>query len=654
MESSSARFAESIVGTHRAVSRVQLLLPNVGGGVPQFGSAPTGGLELPLLDGDITMNSTADIKATLSVTIPGDYWDEVAPFGAELFCERGVDFGDGTRELIPLGYYRIEGASQDRSPYGPIRVDADDRSSAFAQIRIIYPYQVPAGTTHRQLFNTLVNGSTDLTAATIATYGMYPGKAMTILWDRAGYDPDAATITSGPVVDDSVSDFLSKLVAGKGAVIRFRTTGEMSIERRDPDLTAPADFVLREGATGTLVQASRSINRTGVINMVRATGSDPAHQTGYRLSYITDPNSPLRWNGPFGPSVRYYASPVLTTSDEADAAAETILGHSTGLPTEQSLWAIPDPRVRPLDVAGAIVGNLAPVNQVVDEITIPLVGDSPLLVKTRTLNTVPVNPTDPEPPVVPIPDDPDPADPGGGDPGGGGSPTPGGGDPTDGVQAALMLGWGSIIDGDECTGTGRPTGGKWGLYDGAGHDGNGRRVASAWNYHDGILTCHGDGNGNTGGAAFQRGSYGYRLECRVRVYSTANDGGDHYHPVLILWPDSDNWPAGAEYDYFECDEGDTSPVGGFMHLPNHTPYRQDQFSIPADITQWNNYACEWNPVAQTLKQWTNGVLCYNGSGRVAQAPGPMHPTMQLDHFGGDPRSANFDLAWMRIYNKPNA
>jgi hypothetical protein len=645
METSSLRFAESIVGTHRAISRVQLIPAGL---VPQFGPAPTGGLELPLIDGDIAMNSTADIKATLSATIPGDYWSEVQPFGGELFCERGVDFGDGTRELIPLGYYRIGKISQDRSPYGPIQIDADDRSAAFAQVRIIYPYQIPVGTTHRQLFTTLVNGSTDLTAATIATYGMYPGKPMTILWDLAGYDPDATTISTGAVVDDLVSDFLSKLVAEKGAVVRFLATGEMSIERRDPDLTAPADFTLREGRTGTLIQASRSVDRTGVINMVRANGSDPAHLTGYRLSYLTDANSPLRWNGPFGPSVRYYASPVLTTSAEADAAAETILGHSTGLPTEQSLWAIPDPRVRPLDVAGAIVGNLAPVNQVVDEVTIPLAGDAPLLVKTRTLNTVPVNPTDPEPDPGTIPDDPDPTDPGT-DP-----PTTGGGDATDGTQAALLLGWGTRIAGDECTGTGRPPSNLWGLYDGVGHDGNGRRSPSAWNYHDGLLTIHGDQGGTTGGAAFRYSNYGYRVEVRARAYATGAGSGSQYHFVLILWPDSDQWPQGAEYDFWEGNVGDAD-ADAFLHLPNHQPYRQDQATVPASPSEFHNYAIEWNPAAQTLRCYVDGVRFYNGSGRVAQAPGPMHLTAQLDNFGGSShKEANMDIAWVRVYARPNA
>jgi hypothetical protein len=89
-----------------------------------------------------------------------------------------------------------------------------------------------------------------------------------------------------------------------------------------------------------------------------------------------------------------------------------------------------------------------------------------------------------------------------------------------------------------------------------------------------------------------------------------------------------------------------------MHLPNHTPYRQDHFTFPVDPTTWFNMACEWNPRAKTLKAWCNGVQVYSGSGRVAEAPGPMRPTFQLDHFGGRPRRAKFDMAFLRIYGKP--
>jgi hypothetical protein len=98
--------------------------------------------------------------------------------------------------------------------------------------------------------------------------------------------------------------------------------------------------------------------------------------------------------------------------------------------------------------------------------------------------------------------------------------------------------------------------------------------------------------------------------------------------VLILWPDSDQWPQGAEYDFSECDNVGEPPADVALPCTCRTtqPYRQDQASIKSTSPKWHNYACEWDPRRQTLKQWTDGVQVYDGKGRVAQAPGPMHLT----------------------------
>lgn len=636
----SDRFRDAIGGTHRAVARVRLLR------TIQFGANPVGGIELPLLSADVRRNATSDIKATLTAVVPGDYFDQLQPYGVELFAERGVDFGDGTREFVPQGYFRVDQLEQNSMPYGPVSVDASDRIAQLIQCRVIYPYQVVAGTSHRSVFDTLVNGQTTGSG----TYGMYVGVTMPIDWSEAGYDPDAETVPTDVVVDDSVYEFLAKLVDARGCVITARRTGELAVVNRNPPIDAAPDIVLREGRTGTLVAARRRISREGVVNIVRATGSNPDVQTGYRLAYINDPLNPLYWQGPFGPSVRYYASPVLTTSEAADAAAESILARSTGLPIEQGLWIVPDPSIDPLDVARVEVATLAPGTHVLDELTVPLTGGGAVEGRTRTLNTVPQNPTDPEPDPGPQPDpEPDPGDP---DPDPGPGPQPGGGDPSDGRQAGVERAWGSIIAGDEFNYNGRPDPAKWGLYDGPGHAGNGRRSPGAFSVHDGMMTIHGE-NKVSGGTAFtHRTGRGYRCEIRARVYNTGG-GNDRYHPVLILWPDSDQWPEGAEYDFMECDEG-TGQFGLYMHLPNHSPYRQDYEGFPLDINNWHNYACEWNPDARTLKAFVDGEQVYSGSGRVADAPGPMHLTIQLDDFGGNPRPCNFDIAWVRVYNRPNA
>lgn len=637
----SDRFLETVQGSHRAVARARICR------TPQFGPDPAGDF-VPLLSGQVRHLGSSDVKAQLRATLPGEYWDDLQPYGVELFVERGVAFGDGQEEYVPQGYFPVRRASQASQPHGPIDVDCDDRTRrAIDTCRVVYPYQVPTGTSHRQIVDRLINGNPS-GAGTYGVYGAQGGPKVPIIWDDAGYDPDV-TVGGSVVVEDSGYEFLAKLVATRGATLRFRPTGELEVIASSPAVDAPPVYALRQGRTGTLKRASRSTSDEGVYNIVRATGSDPAVQTGYRLAYITDETSPLRWSGPIGPRVRYYASPLLSTSEEADQAAETVLAKSTGLPTNRSYWTVPNPALRPLDVVSVPTGAGFSTD-VLDEVVVPLVGGGETELRTRTLNPlgqVEVD-LDPEPtPPPPPPPGPTP------DPGGTPGPTPGGGSGADGVQAALLNNWGPIVAGDEFVGNTIDTG-KWGLYNSPGHGGNGTRRAAAFSQNNGILTITGDNNNQSGGAAFRYSSYGYRVECRIRVYRDGDSPGrgDRYHPVLILWPSNDDWPGGAEYDFYECDEGDARGAG-FMHLPNHTPYRQDHFTFANDNTQFFNMACEWNPRARTLKTWRNGELVYDGRGRVAEAPGPMHLTFQLDHFGGNPRRAKFDMAWARIYARPN-
>jgi hypothetical protein len=154
----SDRFLDTISGTHRAVSRALLLTST------QFGATPAG-IELPILDGDVKLAAVADVKSTLELTVPGDFWAQNQPYGAEIWVARGVKFGDGTEELVPLGYFRIDDIEQDDAPYGPVRLSCSDRTSQIKQNRVLYPFQVPVGYTHRQLFERLVNGRNSSTGA---------------------------------------------------------------------------------------------------------------------------------------------------------------------------------------------------------------------------------------------------------------------------------------------------------------------------------------------------------------------------------------------------------------------------------------------------------------------------------------------------------
>jgi hypothetical protein len=218
----------------------------------------------------------------------------------------------------------------------------------------------------------------------------------------------------------------------------------------------------------------------------------------------------------------------------------------------------------------------------------------------------------------------------------------------DGVQAAVTMGWGTPMWGDEFEYTGRPDGNKWGLYDGPGHVGNGLRRPSAWTVANGVCTCFGDAGGTTGGMAFKQSRQFYRVECRARMYETSpGSSGSQYHPVLLLWPDSDRWPNDGELDYMETDIGQPD-IDAFMHHPA-TSVIQDHYSKNLDITVWHNYALEWR--SGLLIGYVDGVEWFRDSGSWVSNIPAMHETVQLDNFGGSThKPAVLELMFFRAYS----
>ena len=284
----SDRFLDAATGSHRVVVRVQVLPTDT---MPQFGPNPVGGIELPLLDGDVKLTSTQDVNGTCDFSISGDYWELLQPYGAELFVERGIAYGDGTAEYVPCGYYGIEEISQDKAPSGPVRVSGADRSRRLQRNRVVYPLQFPADTSHRSIFEALVNGVT-LVGTDLANYPTFMGSTIPITF--VDYDGNTAKIATSLTCEDDAFAFLAKLADTKGCVLRFDRHGELRVELRNIPPGAPAVYTVRGGPGGNLVAASRKVTRDGIYNYVVARGSDPANPTGYRLAFNEDETSPLR------------------------------------------------------------------------------------------------------------------------------------------------------------------------------------------------------------------------------------------------------------------------------------------------------------------------------------------------------------------------
>lgn len=240
---------------------------------------------------------------------------------------------------------------------------------------------------------------------------------------------------------------------------------------------------------------------------------------------------------------------------------------------------------------------------------------------------------------------------------GGDTPPPDPGGSSD--EAGITQSWGTPIYSSDFNNPAEITNpANWGLYDGPGHAGNGTRDPERISVTGGLLRIQATAGGSSGGMAQQLSQQYGRWEVRCRAYSTGGTNGqEQYHPVLIIWPDSEAWPDDGEYDFWEVFVGDPG-AGAFLHYPHpNLPVQQEHATksgvSPAD---WHNYAFEWQP--GFLKGYIDGVLWYTYSGGAGPAGRRNIQTMpsgslriQLDNFGGSPhRPANMDMEWVRVWD----
>lgn len=358
----SAQFLDAVRGSHQLVTRVTLLTSF------QTGVTPVG-TTLLVVDGDVTLDSSADVRGTVAVTVDGnDAFTRVptgalTPYGNELFVERGVQYGVGNREFVSQGYYRIYEVEQSGEPDSPIRLTGRDRMSGIIDARLLGPVQFVAGTSISSIFSTLVGE-------------VYP--TATITYD---FNAAATTISRSQIADEDRYGFLLDLVRSRGKVMFWNYAGVLRVQDA-PDATDVV-FDVDAGAHGVLISLDRTLNRDGVYNAVVAVGQAPDEVTPVRaVALDMNPNSPTFWNGRFGKVPRYYFSTFLTNTGQASTAAQKILERSIGLPYNVNFTMVPNPALEPLDPI-RVVHEDGYENHIIQQLVIPLIADRPMTGQTR-------------------------------------------------------------------------------------------------------------------------------------------------------------------------------------------------------------------------------------------------------------------------------
>lgn len=329
MRAVSDNFLNAIRGAHKAVFRATIVNPG------QTGVTPIG-TEVLVGGGTVNFSTTSDVNATLDLTAfidwPGAPTSLGAPYGQEVFVERGVQYANGTKEYVGLGYFRIDQVEQDSTPNGSVRITGSDRMANVRDGRNSTPVQFSTG------------------ASVGAVIDFAVGEVVPGLVSVYDFDAYNTFLTSDHILDEDRLKFVTELVQAYGKVAYFDYSGKLRV-KTPPAPNSVGVYAVNAGRDGVLVSMKRTISRDGVYNAVVARGEPAGEQPPVQaIAYDADPKSPTVWGGPFGKVPRFFSSSFMTTPDQCMAAATQMLLSARGVPYAVNLGAVPNPALEGWDV----------------------------------------------------------------------------------------------------------------------------------------------------------------------------------------------------------------------------------------------------------------------------------------------------------------
>jgi hypothetical protein len=322
----STRFLTAIADPHTPLFTAQVFLAT-GGVVP-----------LDIIGGSVTVDRGQTVRRTCSVTvadtslIPRTATDKLATFGAQLRISRGVDYRDGTSELVPLGVFRIDSVDGDIDT-GPVTISGKSLECVISDDKFTAPYRASG------------NAVASITALILRSL------------------PSASVITGATVVDATIGartwdvqgdpwSAVAEIAAVIGAEAYADADGVFVIAVLPDPLSVPPVWTIGAGEGGAYISATRGMTADGVFNAVLASGENTEANVPPVSALVVDadPTSPTYWSGPFGHRPTFYSSATLTTTLACTSAATLLLRAAVAPNASANISALPNPALEPGDV----------------------------------------------------------------------------------------------------------------------------------------------------------------------------------------------------------------------------------------------------------------------------------------------------------------
>ena len=367
----SDRFITTIHGTHKVVTKAELW---------SSGQMQLLNPSLAVVSGSVTVDRTANVRRTASIQIVDDAnlfplvggggQSGLEPYGNEVALYRGVEYGDGSQELMPLGVFPINATTLSESQSGrAVTLDLTDRSRLVSESKLISTYNINTGTSFLTAAQNLVDFA--------LPYDVPVDK------DVEAITP---TTTGEPIAyheQDDPWQAVQQLCAAVGLEVFFGPTGRLRIrDVPNPTVGAPL-FTYTDDELSILLGLTRKLTRGP--NGVLLTSSAPNVAPIRSLQVDNVPTSPSYYYGPYGMVTQFYADPLVTSQSQADAAATGRLRKVLGLYEAVDLAVIPNPAHEAGDIVHVTrLEDGLDADIIIDQITIPLEATNSSTISGRT------------------------------------------------------------------------------------------------------------------------------------------------------------------------------------------------------------------------------------------------------------------------------
>ena len=361
-------FRAAVRQSHKVVSRVDILSEG-----EQIGT-------LFPVDGSVSADSRRTVRRTMTMSAvdedgtltptQGARIGLLTPYGTELAVYRGVEYVDGTQELVPVGVFVLTEVSVLEDGEGQrISLQGSDRSIRVSRNKFLDPYQIASGTTvEAGLLALLRDRWADVAVDFPVTGQVLP----TVVIDaQRGNDPWASAVT---------------IAEAYGYDLAFSPDGVARMQLiPDPVADDPVE-VYQDGPDAVLTSMTRTFDSTKSFNGVVVSSQGTANDSPVRaIAFDENPNSVTYRFGPFGEVPFFYESSLIVDAGQAVTTAAALLRKATGT-AEAITWSqIVNPAHDVLDVVRIRRESQAlDVVLMIDRLDIPLSPDGTMNAIART------------------------------------------------------------------------------------------------------------------------------------------------------------------------------------------------------------------------------------------------------------------------------